>query len=229
MTRSEGYVVVAVALVLWSGLLWLVGRLVPRSERAQGRALALGAVALGLTMLPLGDFTLWQWLMSAHANPSVLFVGFLAAYVGTHLSGRPWLSLAERRTAYVLGFTIGLVLYVSATGFLGPDLYASAWESRTVVVATGLLAAGLIVAGSRIGILLLLALGAHMGDLLESDNAWDYLIDPAFWFLSLCGLVHGGFRRLRRGRAPKRSPPGAAGLPDGAAGGVAQRQDLARS
>jgi hypothetical protein len=231
MTLPELYVAFAVVLVLWSGLLWIAGRLAPGRERAQARplAIALGAVALGLTLLPLGDFTLWRWVMSAHANPSVLFVGFLAAYVGTRLSGRVWLSLGERRTAYVLGFAIGLVLYVSATGFFGPDLYAAAWESRLVVVVTGALAAALIVSGNRVGILLLAALGASMGDVLESDNVWDYLIDPAFWFLSVGGLLRDGLVRFRRDRANGGGSPDASAAVDEVGTGPDARQDLARS
>jgi hypothetical protein len=224
MTRHDLYVACAVVLVVWAALLWIAGAFGLNREpaRERMRSIALGVVAVGLSLLPLGEFTLWRWVMSAHANPSVVLVGFLAAYVGSRLSGRGWISLSERRTAYGLGFAIGLVLYVSATGFLGADLYAVAWESRALVVATGLLAAVLILCGNRIGILLLVALVAYVGDLLESENFWDYLIDPVFWFLSVSALAHGGVRRLRRDRA-------SAGAGEEATVGANGRQDFARN
>ncbi len=231
MIRHDLYVACAVVLVVWAALLWIAGAFGLSREPAQERtrSLALGVAAVGLSLLPLGEFTLWRWLMSAHANPSVLLVAFLAAYVGTRLSGRVWLSLAERRTAYGLGFAIGLVLYVSATGFLGADLYAVAWESRALVVATGLLAAVLILLGNRIGVLLLVALVAYVGDLLESENFWDYLIDPAFWFLSVCALVHGGVRRWRPDRLAGSGGRAGAVAVEEAAVGPDGRQDFARN
>jgi hypothetical protein len=186
-----------VALLLWSVLVWLAELTVTRGARA-GLALTagLGAVALSGAAFPLGDFTLWRWCMSVHANPSVLFIGFLAAYVGSRLVGRPWLTVADRLTAYLIGFVVGGVLYGSATGYPRPDLYAWAWESGWVVVCAGALAAVLIVAGNRVGILLVVALAAHVADLMESHNLWDYLIDPFFWLLSTYGLVHCVFKRV---------------------------------
>ncbi len=213
MTLYHGYFVFAVALLLWSVLVWTAELTVTRGARA-GLPLtaSLGAIALSGTAFPLGDFTLWRWLMSVHANPSVLFVGFLAAYVGSRLAGRPWLTVADRLTAYLIAFVVGGVLYGSATGYLRPDLYAWAWESEWVVVGTGALAAVLIVRGNRIGILLVVALAAHGVDLIESDNVWDYLIDPFFWFLSVYGLVHYAIKRVfSRTSGTSRIPV----LPDG--------------
>ncbi len=220
MSSTHLYFCGAIVLLLWTLLLWLselfTGAKVTRTTRV--RTLVLGAAALGLTVLPLGEFTLWRWLMSAHANPSVLLVGFLAAFVGRRLTGRAWLSDRERLTAYVIGFAVGSTLYVSATGYFGPDLYAKAWESHGVVIVTGLLAAALLIAGNRIGILLVAALAAHVLDLLESDNAWDYLIDPAFWLISVGGLTRMVFgaaiRRVRGGRnAPAPAVAGERSIP----------------
>jgi hypothetical protein len=199
------YFCAAVVLLLWTVLLWLAelftGSAVTRMTRP--RTLVLGAAALGLAVLPLGEFTLWRWLMSAHANPSLMLIGFLTAFVGRRLTRRAWLSDRERLTAYLIGFAVGSTLYVSATGYFGPDLYAKAWESHGVVVVTGLLAAALLLAGNRIGILLVAALAAYVLDVLESDNAWDYLIDPAFWLLSVGGLARYGLgaaiRRFKGG------------------------------
>jgi len=191
MTFTTAYFVAAVVLLLWSVLLWLdavVGsrQVPPRPVRGW----MLGGFAVGAAVLPLGEFTLWRWLLSVHANPSVVLVGFLLAFVVARLGGRPWLSVRDRRTAYALGAVAGTVLYGSATGFLVPDLYASAWEGRTVVIGVGVVALALIAAGNRTGILLAAALAGQVLDLIESNNTWDYVIDPMFWGLSVWGMAH---------------------------------------
>jgi len=210
MTLFHAYFVFAVALLLWSILIWAAELTVTRGAwTGLPLAAGLGVLAFCGAAFPLGDFTLWRWLMSVHANPSVLFVGFLTAYVGSRLMGRPWLTVGDRLTAYLIAFVVGGVLYGSATGYLRPDLYAWAWESEGVVAGTGVLAAVLIVKGNRIGILLVVALAAHVADLIESDNVWDYLIDPIFWLLSLYGLAHGAITRVffRPSRASRISVP----------------------
>lgn len=193
MIANTFYFVAATALLLWTALLWVAG-LFGRPRAAT--VLILGAVSVGAAVFPLGDFTLWRWCLSVHANPSVLLVGFLTAYVGSRLTGTIWLTERDRQVAYLLGAIAGTVLYGSATGFLASDLYASAWEGRAVVVVVGLLAVALIATGNRTGILLAAALAAQVAGLLESHNTWDYVIDPVFWILSLYGLVHLGARRL---------------------------------
>lgn len=204
MTLYTGYFVAAVALLLWTTLLWLSSLLGLGKGSARRVAIALGLVALAGTVAPLGELTLWRWLMSVHANPSVLLVGFLSAYVAARLTGQEWLSARERLTAYALGTVAGTLLYGSATGFLSPDLYASAWEGNGVILGVGLVAVALIVSGNRIGILVAVALAGHLLDLIESTNIWDYVIDPAFWLLSVCGLLHAGVRRVlgRSDRSP---------------------------
>jgi len=66
-----------------------------------------------------------------------------------------------------------------------------------------------IAGGLRAGLLLVAALAALGLDALESRNAWDYVIDPFYWLLSL-GMLGATFLRAIRQRG---SAPAAAGPP----------------
>ena len=46
------------------------------------------------------------------------------------------------------------------------------------------------------GIVLLAAGGFWQLGCLESDNAWDYLIDPIYWLLSIANLICGWLAKL---------------------------------
>jgi len=64
----------------------------------------------------------------------------------------------------------------------------------------GALAVLAIAGGLRAGLLLVAALAALGLDALESRNAWDYVIDPFYWLLSLGMLAAIWLRAARRSR-----------------------------
>ena len=64
----------------------------------------------------------------------------------------------------------------------------------------GALAVLALVGGLRAGLLLVAALAALGLEALESRNAWDYVIDPFYWLLSLGMLGAILLRSVRRRR-----------------------------
>jgi len=63
--------------------------------------------------------------------------------------------------------------------------------------------------GNRAGVLMLASLMAYELETLESHNAWDYLVDPFYWLLSVGGVAMHGLARLRAawgGRVGARTP-----------------------
>jgi hypothetical protein len=58
--------------------------------------------------------------------------------------------------------------------------------------------ATLIVTGNRFGLVLGLGVLAFDLRLLESQNLWDYLVDPVFALVSLIALARGAVRRVAR-------------------------------
>lgn len=79
-----------------------------------------------------------------------------------------------------------LVFYPLSLGFSPIDPYGWGFEPFYLAITLLIVAVALWVGEQRILAWLLLALVAcHQMDLLESDNLWDYLLDPFLAFYSL--------------------------------------------
>ncbi len=142
------------------------------------------AVVVPVQGLPLG-----RWLHGYNANFSIPFAALLLNVIVTPFLQRPLLDDRVCRTSHVFGCVAGLLLYPLALG-LGPfDPYVLGWQWPGVACAAGLLAAWLLWRENTFGLVLLAAGVAWQIGCLESDNAWDYLVDPAFFALSGIGLV----------------------------------------
>ena len=109
--------------------------------------------------------------------------------------GRPFLDRAARVAAAWFGLGCGLALYPAAVGLGGFDPYVLGWASPVVVLAAAVVAVGLIWRGNRFGYVLLVAGLLWQLDVLESENAWDYLVDPISFLLSPFAIA--GFVRPR--------------------------------
>jgi hypothetical protein len=62
----------------------------------------------------------------------------------------------------------------------------------------GLAAALLLWGGNRFGYVLLLALLAYATGFQESENLWDYLLDPVYGAVSLLVVLWSALRRFNR-------------------------------
>jgi len=60
------------------------------------------------------------------------------------------------------------------------------------------LAAALLAGGNRLGVLLLAALLGYSVQALESQDCWDYALDPIFWIWSLGAVGTGIVREAAR-------------------------------
>ena len=167
-------------------------------------SLLLGLLAAAAMLLPVGEFTLWRWMFSVHANPSGTLAAALAAYVLESLSGRHLLGRRDWLALWCIGALAGALLYLPTLGFGHYDLYVLDWEGRWITGGATAVVLALLFVGNRAGVLLLFGLLAHLVDALESDNLWDYLIDPAYWLVSCSGLSYfiAGYMRSRRKTAP---------------------------
>jgi hypothetical protein len=82
----------------------------------------------------------------------------------------------------------GSALYLHPM-FLGAvDLYYWGWERTWAVWGLAAMAGVLLLWGNRLGVLFLAALIAYAVNALESQNCWDYIMDPFYWLISV-GVV----------------------------------------
>ncbi|MFO1000197.1 MAG: hypothetical protein U0936_07660 [Planctomycetaceae bacterium] len=92
--------------------------------------------------------------------------------------------------------TAGMLLYPSALGLFSFDTYAYGYKSTMswcILMLSGLT----VLCGQRIlGLCLASAVLAHLMQLHESPNLWDYLIDPWLCIAALIAYVVSIFRQL---------------------------------
>ena len=201
------FYVAAVILLLWAGLAAAARRLAPNGFSCR-RRLLLGGVAAGLAFVPLGGVPLWLRAFSFHPNPSLPLLGLGVVAWGRVVLDRSWFGREDWHALWSFGAVAGTLLYVHPLVATDVDVYFWGWERGVAASVLGALAVLAIAGGLRAGLLLVAALAALGLDALESRNAWDYVIDPFYWLLSL-GMLGAIFLRAirQRGSAPATAGP----------------------
>lgn len=171
-------------------------RLTDRRARA---AVLIGMAALVLA--PFGGLSVAGYLRGVIGDLSITTMALLLGVSVAGLGARPWLAAREHTALAAAALIAGAGLYPLALGAGAIDPYA--WGYGSYGLAGVLLAGGLLAWYARMyGLLalLLVAIGAYLARLLESDNLWDYLIDPllvgyagAYWL----GRAAAALRRSR--------------------------------
>jgi hypothetical protein len=153
-------------------------------------------VAAGLlAIVPIGGLPIGRWLHGFNAAFSIPFVAILLDRAAAPLAGKPFFDQAAKRAAVWFGVVAGLLLYPAALGWGPFDPYEFGWRSPGVAAAAAVVGAGLAFMGNAFGIVLLVAGGLWQIGWLESDNAWDYLVDPIYCVSSAANLIGGRLAR----------------------------------
>lgn len=200
----SGFVIFWASFVPWllllCGLQWLPGL------RGWRGTIAAAVLATLLVFVPWISHPLPWWSSGLSADFSIVMVGLLLIAIIGRASGRVLFSRSEWNAAWIFGACAATGLYPSAFG-VGPqnfDAYALGWpglfwgESAVLFGAVAIAAAFLVWRGNRFGFLLLFASAAFTANLQESDNFWDYLIDPVYAAVSLVMIPVIAWRRCLR-------------------------------
>ncbi len=173
---------------LWVILLWAAAKLLgrPAGRRLQ---LTLGAIAGALLFVPVESVSLGRWVESFYPNPSLLSITFVLALLWRHFSQRDLLRPADLRALLNVAAIAGSLLYLNPLWGRAVDFYYFGWRSGPAIWTITALALFLLAVGNRAGIVLTAALGAFALNALESNNAWDYVVDPAIWLAALGALI----------------------------------------
>jgi hypothetical protein len=186
-------------------LLWWIFQ---RAARLRGwiATSVAGVASLGAVLFPWFGHSLPHWSAGLSANFSVIMAVLLIVGIVSRAGGCGFLRERDWRAAWIFGAVASLLLYPSALG-LGPqnfDSYALGWpwlfrgQSLVLFGGAGLTAALLIWCGNRFGYVLLLALLAYAAGFQESENLWDYLLDPVYGAVSLFVVLWSALRRFNR-------------------------------
>jgi hypothetical protein len=165
-------------------------------SKRPGKLIALG-MPLILILLPVKQVPLARFVAGFNADFSItltvlLFGGLLRQIQGVRLLDREAL-----RTIRVFGLVLGLGLYACSMNIVPFDLYRFGWGSVFLLAPLFLLTIFLILTGNRAGYVLAASVAAYALGLLESDNLWDYLIDPFLISWCLITSIVGCFSGVR--------------------------------
>ena len=165
-----------------------------------------GVAAFGAVLFPWFGHSLPHWSASLSGNFSVIMAVLLLFGIISRAGGCGFFRAVDWKAAWIFGAVASLLLYPSALG-LGPqnfDSYALGWpwlfrgQSLVLFGGAGLTAALLIWCGNRFGYALLLALLAYATGFQESENLWDYILDPVYGAVSLLVVLWSAIRRVSR-------------------------------
>ena len=147
-------------------------------------------VALGcVTFVPVAGMPVGRWLHGLGQTFSIPFALLLLDLVVAPFRVRSWLDAAARGAAVWWGAGASLLLYPAALGLGSFDPYALGWSEPGVAAAAAMMGAALMLVQNRFGIVLFFAGMAWRLGLLESDNAWDYLVDPVYGVMAIGNLL----------------------------------------
>jgi hypothetical protein len=146
----------------------------------------IGSLLLAVFMLriPIEGWSGFAWVRMLEPNPSFTLTGLLGVALWGRITQKKLFRAQDWNAAWSLGAGLALLLYPMALGLTSIDPYTWGW-GPILPSMTALAASLLLLAGNRLGILLLLPLGGVLLHLQESTNFWDALIDPFYGGLSL--------------------------------------------
>jgi hypothetical protein len=158
---------------------------------------ALLAVLLPLQGLPAAGYV--RGLLGDLSIVTLLLLGN-ALWFG--LGNRPWFNDSSRSLSLAAIAVVGALFYPLALGLSGFDPYQLGYAGFFLPSMLLILSLTAWFTGRRApAVLLLLPVVAYNLQLLESDNLWDYLLDPWLVIYSWMWLLKGlFFRALSRVR-----------------------------
>ncbi len=135
----------------------------------------------------------YQYLRGILGQASILTLAFLIHFIGRHLFKLDMLPAPDQALLLGLVAVMGTLLYVTALGGSRWDLYRLGYQPILFLL---LLMVGTLLSwflGHRIAaVIVVIAVIAYNLNFLESDNLWDYLIDPFITIYAFIWAVKSG-------------------------------------
>lgn len=134
---------------------------------------------MGLAVLPIESTTILVFMRAVIADLSMTSLVLLCLFIATAYTGQQYVSEASRQRLHA-GILLGaLMLYPLGLGLTYYDSYALGYGSITLFLVIAAYAGYLIWRREQLVLGILLAgILAYLLNILQSDNLWDYLLDP---------------------------------------------------
>ena len=195
MILNSAYATLYCALILF--LLCPLGKLAPITR---------GALLLGLWLIaaiPLHQISLTMAIRGVTGDLSIVTVYWLSCAAAARIAaGVPAIAPAQARAAMVTLSIAALILYPATLGLTQWDPYRLGYGMSLPLICAATIVLLQVLRQGFTASALSLALLAYAGRLLESDNLWDYLLDPwlaSYALVSLISMQVGNHRRKTPG------------------------------
>lgn len=188
MSMLHGFaVLVGQALLLAVLLSMFPGKFVRDANKR--RLLVAGLLVLGL-FVPIYGLSVSQWLRSVVGDLSVISWLVFLHILLRRLQGAALLNDAATNYLFSAVIVLGLVLYPSALGVSGFDVYRLGYSPVWLAGMLSILAIVAWLGSARaLAFVILLPLLAFNVRLFESTNLWDYLLDPVIFVYALVQML----------------------------------------
>ncbi|MEA3300059.1 MAG: hypothetical protein WDA10_02075 [Porticoccaceae bacterium] len=165
---------------------------------ARGAALL---AALGLAFVPVAGLSIGDYTRSYTDDVAITSLLWLLWGVALRVSGRAPTPLRQHRQLALVFAVLALALYPATLGLAAHDPYRLGFSPAPMLAAAWVLCLGLWWMRNALAVALIsLATVAYLLDIKDSDNYWDYLVDPLLGLYCCVYLARDGWRR-RRGQA----------------------------
>jgi hypothetical protein len=193
-----------IALVLCGGCLRLLDSMRGRSGvvgviRSARSAKWVTAICFVVLWCPVGAarLPLVAYIRGISSDLSITLVALACLNLRQRLLGLAAVELRERMAVSVVVAVAALFLYPLALGWGDWDIYRTGWGAPGMWVGLLILSLFCWAQGLRlVPILVALALLAWRFGILESNNLWDYLMDPWLAFAALFQCMKWGAGQL---------------------------------
>lgn len=162
--------------------------------------IVLGVISAITVITPLRGLPLGRWLISLNGNFSIPLTAILMSKVLENGTGIVLLDRKTLSSTWIFGLGAGILLYPMALGLGGLDPYRFGWGFSWLFVFLLVTTLVLLFLKNRLGIILMACVLCYDLHLLESQNMWDYLVDPFFVIASGIALGNAFVWKLRNGK-----------------------------
>lgn len=153
--------------------------------------MVLALTSAALLLIPLGELLAVEYVRAAIGDLSIVTQVLLAAFIAGYTPGRR--QLGAIMAAALAG---AVFLYPAALGIIQFDPYALGYTSPYFVAAlAALTVAAWYLRLEWLAACLLVGVAAKAAGVLESQNLWDYLVDPLLALYAVFWLCRMALRR----------------------------------
>ncbi len=163
------------------------------------------AIAVAIIVnIPIQGLAITGYLRGAIGDPSVTSTIIVFSLIAAHLANKPFI---DKSCIHLLCLSIGAVailFYPMALGATSVDPYWLGYQPQVLIVATLIYSFGAIIVGHYpIALIMTGVLIVYSLRLLESQNYWDYFMDPIIAGYGVFHLLKHAFRlSIHRAKKP---------------------------